>query len=279
MGDKTSKTGNRIDAGLARGYARQALRENRLRSDFEPGTVRGSIATRASRQKMIEAVQKRFKPTLLGTRVNSERTAAALGFHDAGRLGDGTHTAAIMFAQQDLLLDPKRKDRDGKAAGFEAVSTIVAIAVPHLLERFVMRAGLKGHDELVAAVRPVLGWALIAAYVGRPGPFSIPVPDGLIGCEWQSILTRNTDGRVGGGTLIKTFIGIEAMKSETAAMWEALIAAGATGIAPRFPRVSAFTDEEVATFERIHAIGAAWQRRKEERAVRRPETGVDPEAA
>lgn len=277
VGVETSRTGGRVDASLARGYARQALRENRIRTSYDPGMLRGSIETLAGRKAVIGQATARFDASLIGAVTNVRRTRAALGFHDAGRFVTGIEAPLIMLCQLDMHLDPQRRGADGRKLGFEAASRVVAVAVPHLLERFVMRAGLKAHDDLVAAVRPALGWALIASYVGRPGSFAVPLADGMIGCEWRDKASRTTDGRLVGTTFVKTFIGTERMKPETAATRERLIEAGALDLVPRFPRISAFGDEEVACFERMLAIGAEWRARQASRLARR--SSPDPDMA
>lgn len=265
MDSKRSSAGNLIDPSLARGFAKAVLNESHRRASAAGGKMRGSPYNLKGRIRAIDSLAK-LTPNCLGASTNPDRTLASIASYDTVTSEDRAH--GLIFTHFEFEMDPKRLRREGGSA-LSYHTRLIAIAVPHVLERVVMRLGRRGLDDILPVLRPCLGWAIVAGYLGKRGSFSVPVPEGLICCEWYRDMDIGAGVQLGAGTIIKTFISADNMKPRTKARREALIAAGAMDIHPRFPRVMAPRPDEIEVFEKMHAIDEAYQREQQEREARK----------
>lgn len=272
MDGNRSSTGNLIDPSLARGFARSMLHESERRETASSHRVRGTPFNLVGRKRIIESLVK-GTPNLIGSVTVPDRTNAVIASFST--VSSETRAQGLIFTQFEFELDPKRMRREGPTALYSQTQ-LVAIAMPHVLERMVMRLGHRRLDDIIPVLRPSLGWAVMARYMGRCGPFSVPIPEGLVCCEWYRNIDMGGGVRLGPGAIIKTFISTENMKSRTQSRRDALIAAGAMDMSPRFPRLTTPRPEETDVFAKMHAIEAEYQRDVQDREARRQR---DPSAA
>lgn len=275
MADNRSSVGNLIDPSLARGFAKAMLNESLRRTSVAGGRMRGSPFNLTGRKRAIDSLVK-LTPNLLGSATIPDRTSATIASYMTVASKDRAH--GLIFSQFTFTIDPKGFRREGLDA-YSGENRLIAIAVPHVLERVVMRLGRRCLDDIIPILRPCLGWAVIADFTGKRGSFSVPVPEGLICCEWYPEMDIGSGVRLGAGTVIKTFISAENMKPRTKARRDALIASGAMDMHPRFPRLMTPRPEEIEMFEKMHAIDAPYRCEVQEREARKAANASDTKAA
>jgi hypothetical protein len=267
MSGESAPFNNRIDASLARGYARMALVEAERRA----ATIRAtpparSLANEVARRRHLDRRIAALGDAAIGAVASSGCRSAAVAFLNVGRLTPRWPGIAILG---ETVAFDLRRSRPAGALPSPRGAPVVDLQVDafldlHALKRLSQRLGRRTLDDYVDTVRPLFGWLRVARIAGVMGTFQIPMEEGILCCERRRHPQTVCPGAGGAPiTRIVTYLQLETATDAVQQRWRRLAASGALLHRPRHPRLGPPTEAELAAMEVMRREGAEWEARRD----------------
>lgn len=263
MGQQESASGwGQIDEKLAKGLARQAIREAAKRAQTE-FRLRGTpkVTNLKARQRAYTRLKAGLSETgcLIGMKTDKEVSRVVYSWVETNEFASDSEWRCVSVAIARMNVLPAAPSL-GFGSGFaEGEYTVCGLDL-HAMQRIMQRGNLQTLDQAVDFIRPVLGWCdAIIPKMNQTG--FLPLGEGLVALEGRP----STRGRV--AMRIVTYLHgaeLSLFHRKIRAMLEPLAAA-----APGFPRLRIDpTSSEEALIPLVWRTGKMWSDRAAERANR-----------
>lgn len=272
---RRTEVGNRIDPSLAKGFVKQMLKLAEQKLKVPKPQDLGDFKNSKARMRAIARLKKNYGTRLVAAVASKGYMQADFVLFDS-RVSDGKYSSGIFTPRIDLTDPAKMPASHWTSYPIQSLGTC-AFLTEHAMIRLAQRGGAKTFDDFLSLMKPFWAWASVAHEAAQAFQMDchwfLPIPSGLFAVRTN----RNViDGEEFVVSEARTYIDCSDMRPSNQEIWDRLTGMGILDATPRFPRLSAPKQEQIAMMGAMISEGKKWYDRYKHAVQKDTEKETNP---